>query len=132
MGIALNPDGSRLYTASLSSNAVSVIDTASNLVVATISVGAAPMGVAVTPNGTRVYVTNTQSSSVSVIDTATDTVIHSVAVGSFPLSLGRFIGPNLTTASPQPVPALSYTALLGVVLMIALVALCKTRGFHAP
>ena len=41
------------------SNTVSVIDTASNTVVATVAVGSMPRGVAITPDGTRVYVTNT-------------------------------------------------------------------------
>lgn len=45
--MALSPDGSRLYTANGLSNDVSVIDTASRRVVATIPVGGRPWGVAV-------------------------------------------------------------------------------------
>ena len=41
------------------SNDVTVINTATNTVVATIPVGSQPIGPAVTPDGTRVYVTNT-------------------------------------------------------------------------
>ena len=37
---------------------VSVIDTATNTVVATVAVGSNPIGVAVTPDGKHVYVTN--------------------------------------------------------------------------
>jgi YVTN family beta-propeller protein len=40
------------------SGTVSVIDTATNSVVATILVGIFPSGVAITPDGTRAYVTN--------------------------------------------------------------------------
>jgi YVTN family beta-propeller protein len=58
-----------------SSNTVSVIDIATNTVVATIPVGAAPLGVAITPDGTRAYVTNFSSARVSVIDTTTNTVV---------------------------------------------------------
>ena len=45
------------YITNASSNNVSVIDTATNTVTATIPVGVEPIGVAVSPNGSRVYVT---------------------------------------------------------------------------
>jgi YVTN family beta-propeller protein len=54
---------------------VSVIDTATNTVIATVPVGGGPSGVAVTPDGSRVYVTS--GIGVSVIDTATNMVIGS-------------------------------------------------------
>jgi YVTN family beta-propeller protein len=73
-------------------NTVSVIDTQTNTVTATISVGPGPDGAAVNPAGTRVYVTNAgmlrpdietgyYGSSVSVIDTAKNAVIATVPVG---------------------------------------------------
>ena len=64
------------------SNTVSVIDTASNTVVATIPVGVNPVGVAITPDGTRAYVTNEGSNTVSVIDIATNTVVATISVGA--------------------------------------------------
>jgi YVTN family beta-propeller protein len=66
---------------------VSVIDTATNTVVATVTVGTGPIGVAVTPDGKHVYVTNQgggHSNTVSVIETATDTVVATVTVGGCP------------------------------------------------
>jgi YVTN family beta-propeller protein len=63
---------------------VSVIDTQSNTVVGTVTVGAAPVGMAFTPDGALAYVANQQSNSVSVIDTASLTVVASVSVGSSP------------------------------------------------
>ena len=65
-------------------NTVSVIDTATNTVIATVNVGSTPNGIAVSPDGTKVYVTNFHSVTVSVIDTATDTVTSTVDVGSAP------------------------------------------------
>src|SRR5512137_2588424 len=62
------------------SDTVSVIDTARNVVVATVSVGSGPTGVAVNTSGTRVYVANLTSNSVSVIDTATNAVGATVTV----------------------------------------------------
>jgi YVTN family beta-propeller protein len=63
---------------------VSVIDTATNTVVATVDVGSFPLSVAVTPNGQRAYVTNQSSKSVSVIDAATNAVVATVPVGLGP------------------------------------------------
>ena len=78
------------YIANNGSN-VSVIDTASNTVVATVTVGANPYGVAVNPGGMRAYVANTNSNNVSVINTATNTVVATVAVGA--AALGISINP---------------------------------------
>ncbi|MGH6795069.1 MAG: YncE family protein [Methylocella sp.] len=63
---------------------VSVINTASNTVVATVPVGGQPIGVAVTPDGKHAYVTNQSNDSVSVIDTASNTVVAAVPVGGLP------------------------------------------------
>src|SRR6266581_1094329 len=69
----------RAYVANAGTNTVSVIDTASNTVVATIPVGIFPDAVAVTPDGTRAYVANKGTNTVSVINTATKTVSATVA-----------------------------------------------------
>ncbi len=65
-------------------NNLSVIDTATNTVVATVTVGVSPFGIAVNPGGARAYVTNAASDNVSVIDTANFTVVATVAVGTNP------------------------------------------------
>ncbi len=75
------------YITNMSGNNVSVIDTATNTVVATVAVGVTPLGVAVSPDGSFVYVTNSGSSTVpgvSVIATGTNTVVATVSVGSGP------------------------------------------------
>ncbi|HWQ95286.1 MAG TPA: hypothetical protein VN418_07300, partial [Gammaproteobacteria bacterium] len=61
------------YITNQVSNNVSVIDIATDTVVATVGVGTGPRGVAVNPAGTRTYVTNFSGGDVSVIDTATNT-----------------------------------------------------------
>ncbi|MFC7648060.1 hypothetical protein ACFQX6_52035 [Streptosporangium lutulentum] len=75
-------DGTRVYVANanVGSGSVSVVDTATNAVTATIAVGVNPRGATISPDGTRLYVTNTGSGSVSVIDTATNTVTATIAV----------------------------------------------------
>src|SRR6266699_3240976 len=69
---------------SSNSNTVSVIDTATNTVIATIPVGVVangpnPFGVAITPDGSRAYVADGGSAGgVWVIDTASNTVVTNI------------------------------------------------------
>ena len=83
------------YITNLDANTVSVIDTASNTVTATIPVGSRPGGVAVTPDGSTVYVTNFQNNTVSVIATASNTVTATIPVGIFPT--GVAVSPDGST-----------------------------------
>ncbi|WP_435598468.1 YncE family protein [Streptomyces anulatus] len=67
---AVSPDGSRLYAVNRSGQSVSVVDTATNTVTATVPVGGAePQEAAVSPDGGQVYVAHT--GGVTVIDAAT-------------------------------------------------------------
>ena len=63
-----------IYVTNPGSNTVSVIDTKTNTVNATIPVGNGPTGVAYDSDDGRVYVANSGSNSVAVIDTRTNTV----------------------------------------------------------
>src|SRR6516162_6744504 len=80
------------YITNQASSTVSVIDTATDTVIATIPVGLVPVGVAVSPDGSKVYVTNALSNTVSVIDTATNTVSATIPVGIS--SLGVAVNPD--------------------------------------
>jgi YVTN family beta-propeller protein len=83
---------SQEYVSKDGNNTVSVIDTATNTVRATVTVGGYPYGVAVNPDGTKVYVPNNFDNTVSVIDTSNNTVTATVPVGGSPCALGQFIG----------------------------------------
>jgi YVTN family beta-propeller protein len=77
------------YVTNENSNTVSVIDTATNTVVATIPLPAGvthgPDGVAVAPDGKRAYVANVGTGNISVIDTASNTVVGTpIPVGNEP------------------------------------------------
>src|SRR5580704_7617125 len=84
------------YVANDVSGTVSVFDTATNIVVATIPVGSDPFAVGITPDGRHVYVANISSNNVSVIATATNTVAATVPVGVTPR--GVAITPDGTQA----------------------------------
>ena len=81
----------RAYVTNSQDNTVSVIDTATASVIATVPVGLSPSGVAVTPNGRFAYVANQLGSTVSVISAASNTVVATVPVG-FPRDIA--ITPN--------------------------------------
>ena len=81
--VAITPDGKYAYVTNLYSNpggddTVSVIDTASNIMVKNITVGDCPKGIAITSNGRYALVANAWGSSVSVIDLETDEVITTI------------------------------------------------------
>jgi YVTN family beta-propeller protein len=86
MGLALvaRPAEAAPFAYVPNGNDVSVIDTATNTVVATVPVGNNPFGPAVTPDGTHVYAANLGDGTVSVIATASNTVVATVTVGRFP------------------------------------------------
>src|SRR5262249_48322979 len=94
-GIAFTPNGAFAYVANFVGSSVSVIDTATTTVVATISSASArtPNGIAITPDGAFAYSANFNSNNVSVIDTATNTIVALIP---------GFIGP---AAIALPVPA---------------------------
>ena len=88
------------YITNVLDNSVSVIDTTTNTVTATIPVGVRPEGAAVSPDGSRVYVTNFFDNTVSVIATTTNTVTATIPGFSEPIAFGVFIGPPPVLATP--------------------------------
>ena len=99
-GVAVTPNGRRVYVTNSGANTVAVIDAATNALVDTdpdaagvnpIQVGIDPNGVAVTPDGQRVYVANAGSDTVSVIATATNSLVDTdpARAGVDPIQVGR-------------------------------------------
>ena len=86
-GITVSPNGTFAYVANELSNTISVINTATNAVIATIPVGIRPRIIVFTLDGTRAYVTNQNSNTVSVINTATNAVINTINVGIEPVGI---------------------------------------------
>jgi YVTN family beta-propeller protein len=77
-------------TTATAQTTVSVINTATNTIIATIGVGADPADVLISPDGVHAYVTNARSNSVSVIDTSTNAVSATVPVGVLPVNAAIF------------------------------------------
>ena len=101
-GVVVSPDGKRVYVVndllasgqSFIYSQVSVIDTATDAIVAAIPINAnASAGISITPDGTKLYVINTFANSVTVVDTRTNATTAVIPVGSFPISAGNFIQP---------------------------------------
>src|SRR6266850_2589887 len=79
------------YVPTHKSNSVSVINTATNSVIAVVPVGIQPLQAAISPDGAFAYVTNSgwfyPNNDVSVISTATNTVVGTIPVGRFPVGV---------------------------------------------
>ena len=87
-GVAIAPDGSRVYVANYNSNTVSEIDPASNTVVNTVAVHDGPWGLAVNPSGS-VFVTSYATNAVGtfVAGDASSTDIMDNTFASYPFGI---------------------------------------------
>jgi len=106
VGLAVNPAGTRIYTANFGNGTgrtVSVIDVATGAVTATVDVDDRPLAVSVDPTGARVFVVhNTNPGIVTVIDATSNTVTATVLVGNGPSMFGHeFIGPAPANLAPS-------------------------------
>lgn len=81
--------GAKAYVGNFKDNTVSVVDTASLSVVATIPVAEGPHGMLLSPDGGTLYVSGDGSSTVSVVDTGTDRVTRTLTVGRAPHGLAQ-------------------------------------------
>lgn len=94
-GLAITPNGRRVYVANGNAGTISVIDTATNTTIGNpIVVGTAPVALAINPSGSRLYVAHNANggNKITVINTATNKVVGTFGVGSDPLSL--VVSPN--------------------------------------
>jgi YVTN family beta-propeller protein len=80
----VSPDGRRVYVSNGRGGTVSVIDPATDSVIASVPVGQRPWGIALTPDGGRLYTANGPSNDVTVVDTRDLTVVKTIPVGKLP------------------------------------------------
>ncbi|GAA3884248.1 hypothetical protein GCM10022243_56270 [Saccharothrix violaceirubra] len=81
-GVGVAFDGARGYVTNVRDNTLTIIDTPTNTIDATVQVGDGPAGVVVSPSGGFVYVSNYRAGTVSVVDAATATTTETIAVGA--------------------------------------------------
>ncbi len=84
---ALTPDNRRFFVADRSAQAVSVVDTVAQRVIATVHVGNSPNGTAISRDGSTVWVADYDDGTIQSIDTASLRASTPIAVGAGP----RFI-----------------------------------------
>ena len=83
-GLTANPALGCVYAANYGSNDVSMINTTTNAVVATVHVDGGPRALACNPSGAYLYAAAYDSNFVSVINTATNAVVATAIVSFFP------------------------------------------------
>jgi YVTN family beta-propeller protein len=91
-GMALHPDGSRLYVANANSDLISVINTQTDAVIKNINpkpmaelpFGSAPNALAISKDGKTLYAANGGNNLIAVIDLATDKVKGLIPTGWYP------------------------------------------------
>src|SRR5262249_19685403 len=76
--------GPKIYVGNFKDNTVSVIDSTTRGIVATVPVATGPHGITITKDGRWVFVAGDGSSQVSVIDTGNDQVARTIEVGKSP------------------------------------------------
>jgi YVTN family beta-propeller protein len=102
--VAVSPSGTRAYVTNVTSDTMSVINTATNHVTTTIPAGHRPGTVALSPNGQRAYVASVFGSNVTVIDTATGHIVATIPVGTSPDQTGWRSAPTAPVSmSPSPI-----------------------------
>jgi YVTN family beta-propeller protein len=74
----------RAYVTDLFAGTMTVVDTATNTIVAVVPVGNSPGDAVASPDGTAVYVSLEEDASVAVFDPATNTVTNTIPVGVLP------------------------------------------------
>ena len=95
--LLLDPARPRLYATLPNDNSLAVLDTNTNTVVATLSVGSQPIDLDISPDGTRLYVLNGGStvSGISVVDLTNLTLVSSLAVPRLGVTLVAGLGNRL-------------------------------------
>lgn len=94
-GIAVSPDGSRVFVSNQADASVSLYDEGTDTVKTQV-VGASPTGLAHSPDGAHVLVAYRDAGSVGILDSTTGVQVAAVSVGATPVGIA--INPKGSTA----------------------------------
>jgi YVTN family beta-propeller protein/VCBS repeat-containing protein len=96
-GIAVSPNGQRLYVTMSGTHQVAVINANTYTLASTVAVGTTPTAITLNDDGTRAYVANYSSNTVSILNTSitTPTVVSTVTVGANPFGIAATAGGSL-------------------------------------
>jgi YVTN family beta-propeller protein len=84
MSVLLSPDASRLYVSTGRGQKVFTVDTATNTVIGSVTVGKRPWGIALSPDGKTLYSANGPSNNISIVDIANNAILGTVQAGTGP------------------------------------------------
>ncbi|HUX85912.1 MAG TPA: hypothetical protein VMW65_02830, partial [Chloroflexota bacterium] len=135
-GIAVDPTTQRIFVSNSDDNTISVLDGATNQVIATVPAGAGPTGVAIDPSLGLVYVSDSGASTISVLDESTLALRGSIDVGGSPGAITVDTSSHLAYAivtTPSGIVAvngqtLSVTSSLSLPLLYTLDAIASDPG----
>jgi YVTN family beta-propeller protein len=113
VGVVTNSSGTRLYVSNIVASTVSVIDTATNVIVATVPVSGGASGIDISGDDSRVYVTAPNTGQVHAISTATHTVVATITIGGRLETFGRFLARGAPPAMSVPDPPTDVVATAG-------------------
>ena len=94
MKVKVAPDGKHFYVSNGRAGTVTVYDSGSYALQATIKVGARPWGLGFSPDGKYLFAANGPSNDISVVDVSTNKEIQRVAVGDRPWGVADVPGGN--------------------------------------
>lgn len=87
-GISVSPDGKEVWVAWRNDSKISIVSTANDAVVETISAGGeGPQRVQFTPDGSQVWSSNVRSNTLTVFDAKTRKLVGTVPVGAGPAGI---------------------------------------------
>ncbi|MBI5384205.1 MAG: hypothetical protein HZA90_05905 [Verrucomicrobia bacterium] len=101
-GLAVSPDGARLYVALDDRDQLAVVDVASRQIVQRVRVSGNPYGLALDPTGKRLFITCKGGDRVAVLDTKSLKEAESIEVGLMPAGVAfceTKSGPRLVVAN---------------------------------
>ncbi|HWF00572.1 MAG TPA: PQQ-dependent catabolism-associated beta-propeller protein [Caulobacteraceae bacterium] len=129
-GLALSPDGRRLYIAEGLDGRIDVLDLATRRVVDHLPSGPDPERITVSADGTRIYVANEDDAAVSFVDVAAHRIVGTVAVGAEPEGIAVSPDGGLVVATSESASLAHFIDARSGRLLDSLIVGTRPRDAH--